>query len=176
MSEEYKKDPIERMTEAYESMLGRVDEMLEKAESRTIPTLKKSIEQAREKAVELNELTREEADKLAVYLERDMQDAARFLSETGDELREWWLFDVELVERRLLELFASVADRTSIELDKFANQALEASLYHTGEVTGPGTLVCVECGKTLSFHKAGHIPPCPGCRTTRYRRSNQSGE
>ena len=51
-----------------------------------------------------------------------------------------------------------------------AEQAREASFYHTGEVTGPGTLVCAECGKELHFHKAGHIPPCPGCRGTRYRR------
>ena len=62
-----------------------------------------------------------------------------------------------------LDIFAT-------ELNLTAEQAREASFYHTGEVTGPGTLVCVECGKELHFHKAGHIPPCPGCRGTRYQR------
>ena len=170
MVPEDRRDPISRMTDAYEKMLERVDEMLEKAEQSTIPSLKRSVEQAREKAVELNELTREEAEKLADYLERDMKDAASRLSETGETLRNWWRFDVELVEQRLLELFANVADRTRVELDRFAEQAREASFYHTGEVTGPGTLICKGCGKELHFYKAGHIPPCPVCRGTRYRR------
>lgn len=170
MAPEEKRDPISRMSDAYETMLERVDEMLEKAEKSAIPSLRKSLEQAREKAVELNELTREEAEKLAGYLERDMKDAAHLFSEKGEELRNWWRFDVKLVEQRLMEMFANVADRTRVELDRFAEQAREASFYHTGEVTGPGTLVCVECGKELHFHKAGHIPPCPGCRGTRYQR------
>ena len=170
MAPEEKRDPISRMSDAYEKMLERVDEMLAKAEKSAIPSLRKSLEQAREKAVELNELTREEAEKLAGYLERDMQDAAQLFSETGEELRNWWRFDVKLVEQRLLEMFGNVADRTRVELDRFAEQAREASFYHTGEITGPGTLVCAECGKELHFHKAGHIPPCPGCRGTRYRR------
>ena len=174
MATDEKNDPIERMADAYERMLERVDAMLDIAESRTIPTLRKSLDTAREKAVELNELTREEAEKLATYVERDMQDAAHYLAETGEELRNWWRFDVELMERRMMEMFANVADRTRIELEKFANQAREAAFYHTGEVTGPGTLVCTECGEVLHFHKAGRIPPCPKCRASRYRRGNQS--
>jgi hypothetical protein len=165
-----KRDPIDRMTDAYERMLERVDEMLEKAEKNTIPNLKKSIEHARERAVELNELTREEAEKVATYVERDMKDAAHFLLETGEQFREWWRFDVKLIENRLLDMFANVADKTRVELEKLAGEAREASLYHTGEVTGPGTLVCIGCGKELHFHKAGHIPPCPQCHGTRFQR------
>ena len=170
MSDDDKRDPIDRMSEAYERMLERVDEVLEKAEKSAIPNLRKALDQAREKAVELNELTREEAEKLTDYVERDMQDAARYLSQTGEEFRNWWRFDVKLVEQRMMEMFANVADRTRVELERFAEQAREASLYHTGEMSGPGTLVCTECGKELHFHKAGHIPPCPECRGTSYRR------
>ena len=174
MAAEDKNDPIERMADAYERMLERVDAMLDIAESKTIPTLRNSLDTAREKAVELNELTREEAEKLATYLERDMQDAAHFLSETGEELRNWWRFDVEVMEHRMMEMFANVADRTRVELEKFATQAREASFYHTGEITGPGSLVCNECGKVLNFHKAGHIPPCPKCRAGRFRRGEKT--
>jgi Zn finger protein HypA/HybF involved in hydrogenase expression len=171
MDPDNKREPIDRMVEAYERMLERVDELLGRAEKSAIPTLRKSLEQARERAVELNELTREEADKIAGYVERDMQEAAHFLAETGEQFREWWRFDLQLIETNLLEMFANVADKTRLELEKLANQAREAAYYHTGEVTGPGTLVCTECGKVLNFHKAGHIPPCPKCRSTRYRRA-----
>ncbi len=170
MSSNDNQDPLDRMVVAYENMLERVDDLLEKAEESTLPTLKKGLEHAREKAIELDELTREEAEKIASYVERDMHDAAGFLHKSGEEFREWLRFDLELIESRLLDMFAKVADKTSLELGRFAEQAREASLYHTGEITGPGTLVCSECGKELHFHKTGHIPPCAGCRGTRFAR------
>jgi hypothetical protein len=170
MSDKEERDPVERLVDAYENMLERVDEMLGRAEKNALPTLKRSIEHAREKAVEMNELTREEAEKVAAYVERDMKDAAHFLTRTGEEFRDWFRFDIQLIENRLMEMFATVADRTRVELESLAERAREASLYHTGEITGPGTLVCTKCGKELHFHKAGHIPPCPKCHATEYQR------
>ena len=170
MTEQKPSNPMERLTAAYEQMLKRVNSAIEHAEESTIPTLKHNIEQAREKAVELGELTREEAEKVAGYIERDMEDVAHFMSETGEQLSDWWQFESELIEDRLLDAFSNVADQTSLQLAKLAEQAKQASLYHTGEVTGPGTLVCTKCGKEIHFHKAGHIPPCPKCRHTEYRR------
>ena len=163
-------NPVDRLVNAYERMLEHVDSMLDTAEKNTLPTIRKSIDAAREKMVELNELTREEAEKVATYLERDMKDAAHFLSETGDEFREWFKFDVQLIEARMMEMLAKVADRTRLELDRLADRAREGVLYHTGEITGPGTLACTQCGKELHFHKAGHIPPCQKCHATEYRR------
>ncbi len=174
MAPENRRDPVDRMVDAYENMLERVDDMLEKAEKTALPNLRKALESAREKAVELNELSREEAEKVAEYVERDMKEAAHYLADTGEEFRNWFRFDMELIENRFLEMFANVADRTRLELDRFASQAREAALYHTGEITGPGTLVCEGCGKELHFQKAGHIPPCPKCHGTRYSRGGDS--
>ena len=174
MSLNDQKDPLEHLVEAYDIMLKRVSDAVEKAEQTAIPVLKKNIEQARETAIEVGELTRDEAEKIAAYLERDMHDAADFLSETGKELKDWGKFDLELIESRLLEMFANVADKTRLELDALAEQARHASMYHTGEVTGPGILACTSCGKELHFHKTGHIPPCAGCRGTEYRRTGRA--
>ena len=173
MSPDDKRDPLDRLVDAYENMLERVDEMLDKAEKTTLPTLRKSLEQARDKAVELNELTREEAERVSDYLERDMQDAAQFLSQTGSEFRNWLQFDLRLMEARMLDMFANVADRTRVELGKLAENARNASLYRTGEITGPGTLVCTGCGKALHFHKTGHIPPCGICHGTVFKRHQE---
>ena len=158
------------MVVAYENMLQRVEELLDKAEKSAIPTLKKGLEQARDKAVELDELTREEAEKIASYVERDLHDAAGYLHKTGEEFRDWVRFDLKLIEGRILDMFASVADKTRLELGRFAEQARESTFYHTGEITGPGTLVCTGCGKELHFHKTGHIPPCAGCRGSKFAR------
>jgi len=171
MTSNNQKEPLEHLVEAYDIMLKRVSDAAEKAEKTAIPALKKNIEHARETAIEVGELTRDEAEKIATYLERDMHDAADLLSETGKEFKDWAKFDLELIENRLLEMFANVADKTRLELDALAEQARRASMYHTGEVTGPGTLICTSCGKELHFHKTGHIPPCAGCRGTEYKRT-----
>ena len=166
MTQENKKDPVERLVSAYETMLERVNKVSDRAK----PVLSEAINHARETAVELGELSREEADKIAVYLERDMKDAADFLVETGQDFHDWFKFDVQLIEDRLYEMFASVADQTSLELRKLAERAKRASRLHTGEITGPGTLVCTTCGAELHFKKAGHIPPCPKCTATEFKR------
>ena len=165
-------DPVEKLVDAYETMLKRVDEVADK----TMPALKKSLEQARETAIEMGELTREEAEKIAGYVERDMKDAAQFIVDTGQDFRDWFSFDVQLIENKFYDLFASVADQTSLELKDWAERARRASQFHTGEITGPGTLVCTQCGEEIHFKKPGRIPPCPKCHATEFKRVGRRSE
>jgi len=164
------KDPVDRMVTAYEAMLERVHEAADTAEKKTVPWLREALADAREKAVELQELTREEADRVSRYVERDLHDAAGFLAETGQELRDWFAFDWQLVQNRMLDMFAGMADQTSQALKGFADQAREASIYHSGEVAAPGVLKCTECGEVQTFDKTGRIRDCAKCGGTRFER------
>lgn len=148
---------------AYERMLERSRGLLTDAGH----TARRAIETATETATELGELTREEAERIGYYLKRDIQDAAEYLAAQGGELRDWLRFDVELVEDRILDALTLLVDNTKVELSEWTERANE---WHTGEVTGPGTLVCHACGEELHFNRPGHIPPCPKCRGSRYRR------
>lgn len=170
MTDEEKRDPVDRMVAAYESMLERVHEAADTAEKKTVPWLREALANARDKAVELEELTREEADRVSRYVERDLHDAAGFLADTGQELRDWLSFDWQLMQDRMLDMFAGMADQTSQTLRDLADQAREASLYHSGEVTAPGVLKCTECGEELAFDKTGRIPECPKCGAMRFQR------
>lgn len=164
--------PFDRLAAAYDKILQEVHDAIESAKENSLPGLKDYLDDAREKMIELGELSREEADKVAGYVERDMKDAADYLLETGEQLSAWWRFDVQQVENRMLEMFTSVADQTKLELAKLAQRAsgTTLTLYHTGEVTGPGTLICTGCGKEMNFKKTGHIPPCSGCKGTDFQR------
>jgi predicted RNA-binding Zn-ribbon protein involved in translation (DUF1610 family) len=171
------KDPVDRMVGAYEAMLERVHEAADTAEKKTVPWLREALMDAREKAVELEELTREEAERVSTYVERDLREAASFLADTGQEFRDWLSFDWKLMQNRMLDMFAGMADQTSQALKGFADQAREASEYHTGEITAPGVLECTVCGEELHFERTGHIPPCPKCKATTFRRKSvQAGE
>lgn len=160
----------DKLVQAYNRMMERARSAFEDAESKALPTLRHSVEKARETAVELEELTHDEAEKVAYYLKRDMQDAGRHLAETGHELADWLRFDIDRVEDRLLEVFARVADRTRLEWTALQETLERDPPYHAGEVTGPGTLYCGACNEAVHFHHISRIPPCPQCGNETYRR------
>ncbi|MEO7557700.1 MAG: zinc ribbon-containing protein [Gammaproteobacteria bacterium] len=172
-------DTSEKFVRAYNRMLERVKAALEQAEQDTLPTVQQHIEIAKKKAVELGELTRDEAEKIGAYVKRDLHDAAQYVADTGKELATWLRFDLKLIEQRVLDVFATMVDRTRLELDKLGLQAKGAhkpkkvSLWHTGEITGVGSLACTACGQTMLFHATGHIPPCPKCHATIFQRVSE---
>lgn len=153
------------MSEAYRRMMQRAATTLRETAGAVLPSLQELLHSAVEGAVALKELTRDEAEQVAYFIKRDLHDAATHMRESGKELSDWLRFDIELVEDRVLEALAPLVDHTRVELDRLA---LEADLkgWHTGEITGPGTLFCEACGEALHFHHPGHIPPCPKCRGT----------
>jgi len=161
----------EKLVQAYNQMMLRVSETLAEATQKAEPVLRKAIEAAEDKAVELGELSREEAQKISEYLSRDIQDAGEYLaSDEAEELASWLRFDIQLIETKFFDMFLSVADRAKLDMLDFEEQLAEATQYHTGEITGPGTLQCTACGELIHFHEAGHIPPCPKCHATEFVR------
>jgi polyhydroxyalkanoate synthesis regulator phasin len=170
MAEPEQQKTGEALTKAYERMLDQVHESFAYAEEQTVPRLRQLLDEVRDKAVEWGELTREEAERVAGYLERDLQDAANYLAQTGDDLRAWLRFDLDQVEERLMEVFTSVADQTRLQWDRLAEQAWVASHYRSGEISGPGSLRCTSCGELLALPQPAEIPPCPECGGTLFER------
>jgi len=169
---------INKLIQSYNRMMERVKtrlEELEAAEKDALPRLQHSIEHAVEKAVELGELSRQEAQQIGAYLQRDLQDAGYYLATTGKEIGDWLRFDLDLVEDRLLDLFSKAADKTSLDMLQFKETLAEESTYQSGEITGPGTLQCDNCGERLAFHATSLIPTCPKCANTSFSRlSNEA--
>ncbi|MBA1146062.1 zinc ribbon-containing protein [Ectothiorhodospiraceae bacterium WFHF3C12] len=163
-------DKEKRELHGYEKMLDRVREFMDRAEKETGPRLRKAIEDAKERTIELGELTRDEAEKIAEYIRRDVEDAADYTSRTDADLGAWLRMDLQLVENWIWDRFSSVADRTRLEWVELQHELAEREFYHTGEIAAPGVLTCDNCGEQLHYKKAGHIPPCPKCNGTRFRR------
>jgi len=155
-----------KLIDAYNNLLHRLFDPLSDASDKLKPNLEKKLEQA----AELDELGREEIDTISGYLRRDIEAAAEWMAKNDEGLGDWLRFDVEQVEARTLEAFTQLADQTTVELKQLERQANAVGEWHTGEITGIGTLVCKECGEELHFHKTGHIPPCPKCHGSVFKR------
>lgn len=161
---------LKRHIEAYKQMLKRVKELLQEREGHDGQGLEQSVEAAKQTAVSRGELSQEEADTVARFVQRDLREAGRHMASTGSELRTWLGIDLQLMEDYLLDMFAQAADKTKLELMQLEHDAMEASRYHTGEIAGPGTLQCEACGERVHFYNVGHIPPCPKCHGTAFTR------
>ena len=157
--------PVKDSKEAsgYRRMLGWVKEFIEEAEDEFGPKINYAIDAAKEKASALGELSREEAERVANYLRRDLHDAADYMETEGKELGDWFKFDIELIEDRLLDLMSNAINTTSIELQQLSERAKQENIWYMGEVTGPGTFACENCQQELRFYHIQDIPACPKC-------------
>lgn len=168
-----------KLVQAYQQMMERVKNQLEalgQAEKAAFPQLSASIERAVEKAVELDELTREEAQLIGGYLRRDLEDAGQYLTTTGHDLRSWLRFDLELLEDRLLEFLQRGVDQSRLELRSFDPPPADAAVerYRSGEITGPGALQCEGCGAQVVFHAPAVIMVCPQCGGNAFLRVSEA--
>ncbi len=169
------------LVEAYNQMMSRVRDSIDNAEAHAIPTLQKAIEQARDQAIHLGEVSLEDAEEIGNYIKRDINDAAEYLMETSHEFSEWLMLDINIIEQKVLELFLSVADKTRIELEQLSrgtgkaqhtsDMRMQNNEYKSGEITGPGTLICKQCQKIIQFNTTNSIPLCSQCGEQYFKRA-----
>lgn len=157
----------DKLVAGYHTMMQRIKDALPQAREKT---LREHIDKAQEKAVTLGELSPEEAQKIGHYLHRDLKDAAYYTGDNQQALADWMRFDLQLIEERFLEMFSLMVDHTQIELHNLAERARQAIEWNSGEITGPGSLYCANCGKAVHFHQPDYIPPCPNCGARLFKR------
>lgn len=157
----------DKIIAGYHKMMQRIKEALPHGSEKA---LSEHINNAKEKAIQLGELSQEEAQQVGDYLQRDLKDAAHYTHSSQQTLADWMRFDLQLVEERLLELFSLMVDHTQMELHNLAERARQATEWNSGEITGPGSLYCASCGKAMHFHQPDYIPPCPNCGGRLFKR------
>lgn len=164
-------DPDNRLVQAYNQMMHSIKDAFEEADDDTSDSsLQHALHLARERIVELGDLTAEEASQVSDFIKRDINDAAEYLMETSAEFSDWLLLDIEVVERKIVDLFLSVADTTRVELQQLQQQNRTAASYFAGEVTGPGTLQCTGCGKHVPYTTTALIKACEQCGSEEFKR------
>ncbi len=153
----------EKLVAAFDHMVENVSDTIHEAEEALAPTVDEMVHNAQILARELFALTQEEAESLGNTLKRDMQKANTTLNQQGKELKDWFSFDLTLVEDRFIELIARSADKAWLDFRAFENEDHQASVYRSGEVCNAGTLCCKNCDKNITLPKSGQIPRCPVC-------------
>ncbi len=150
---------------AYEKMLHRVKSASDHWQEKNGQQMAGYIRHAKEKAVALGEISEQEAEKIAHYLQRDINEAAKFMLNAQKLFKESLYFDWKVIEDRLYDACSQVADKTALELQRFKHQLkMHKVIYRAGEVTGPGSFQCSKCGQNVHFDKVSEIFPCSRCQ------------
>ena len=160
----------EKLVAAFEHMVENVGNAIHEAEEAVAPTVDEMVHNAQVLARELFALTQEEAESLGDTLRRDMHKANKVLNQQRKELKDWWSFDVTVVEDKFADMVARAADKAWLDFRAFESEDHQASVYRSGEVCSPGTFSCNHCGHSLHLEKTGHIPPCANCHHAEFYR------
>jgi rubrerythrin len=156
-----------KFVKAYDELMEHLYEIMDDS----LHSVAEAMDIAKEKTIE--GLSQEDLDRIAHFLMRDIEHAADSTPVDNDSnsLSEWFKFDIELLENFALDTFTSIADKTRIELAKIENQAKKYHSYKSGDIAGPGTFVCDQCGKQIAFKSTSEIPECPECKAKTFSRS-----
>jgi len=162
----------DKFINAYDTMMENIHALIEQAEQGS-ENMQDILKKARDQVSETDAITREEAEKVSEYLKRDLKNAGDYLEDNQRNLSDWLHMDIDLLEWNVTDLFLQTADKTKLDLLLLEENAKHVNEYHTGEITGPGLLICDNCQEKLHFNKTGHIPPCPKCHETRFSRKSR---
>lgn len=160
-----------RLREGYRNMSERVQHLLQGAEQGALHTLEEALFKAREMAMTLGELTREEADFIAQALKRDVEDVSLSMMQVEAGLESWANTELTVAEQGFFERVLASADPTTLEWMhlKEAWEERERDGIHAGHVAEAGAYECIACGEVVHLKQATTVPPCPRCKGGRYR-------
>jgi len=160
----------EKLVAAFDHMVEQVSDAIHNAEEALTPTVDEMVHNAQQLARELYALTQEEAESLGETLKRDIHKANKTLNQQGKELKDWFSFDMTLVEDRFIDMIARAADKSWLDFRAFENEDHQASVYRSGEVCNAGRFNCSQCDNSIDLPKTGQIPRCPVCHHNEFYR------
>jgi len=162
------KESEEQQANLYDRLAERAQELFKNGRDRSREAMEAAVEKARRQLTDSGLFSLERGQALQEYLLKDLDRLARFSRELGKETRE------KLDPTRLgAGALASLSSLLHLAGDTFRDLAAKTDkslACRTGELTSAGSLTCDKCGKSIRLKKSGHIPPCPNCQGTQFKK------
>jgi len=81
-------------------------------------SLQKALEVSKRQVLNNGEVSAEEIYEIGEFIKRDINDAAEYMMENSADFFDWLSLDIEIIERRVIDMFLAVADNTRMELER----------------------------------------------------------
>jgi len=162
------KDDPEKNERLYDKFADRAQELFRASRDKSREAIEAAVEKARHQLTESGVFSSERGKVFKEYLLKDLNRLAQYSREVGEEAK------TKLEPGRLgtgaLSSLSSFLHLAGDAIRELANKTDQALSCRTGEVTSAGSLTCENCGRTIRLKKTGHIPPCPECTGTHFKK------
>lgn len=162
---QFEKKSASHLVRAYNLMICSMRDAFDDQQHTTM-SLQRALDNARHEVVDSGAITAEEAHELAEFIKMDVNDAAEIMMESSAEFYDWLALDIDVIERKVLEMFLGVADKTrGIVSDLHDNMHVvaDATIYPVGKIAGPAKLVCIRCGHGKPLISTSIVTACESC-------------
>lgn len=111
------KKSANHLISAYNQMIHEMHDAFEQTGSGYI-SLQKALEVSKQKVLRNCDVSAEEAYEIGEFIKRDINDAAEYMMENRADFFDWLSLDIEVIERKIIDMFLAVADNTRLELER----------------------------------------------------------
>lgn len=157
-----------KLAQQYDIFASKFNELYLAGKDRGRESMSAALEKAGEQLTAVGEFSAEQGEVFKQYLARDLDQTIADAQQLGEEAK------VRLHPARLgagaLASLASAMEVTGNALRSLSDKTKQALSYSTGEITSAGTLTCQACGQKVQLKKSGHVPPCPKCSGTLFKK------
>lgn len=155
---------------AYRKLRADVEKLLaDTKDTLSADTVRLALVGARNRLAELGEYTADNIDKAIATIEKEMLDASHRMGARLENFSERTA-DVFYIWRDRGNRFLEQAAQALADWAREFSARLGRQTYHTGEIAASGELECTSCGEHLRLETPAHLPLCPKCRKTEFRR------
>jgi hypothetical protein len=155
---------------AYERLRAEVQKLLADAkDSLSADTIRHALEQARAQMRLAGDYTVDTLDKAMAGIEKEMLGAAHRVGARLENLSERGADVFSIWRDRSAQFLAHAATAVG-DWVREAGERVGRLEYRTGDIASAGTLECTACGQRVELDTPAHVPVCPQCRKTVFRR------
>ena len=155
---------------AYQKLRAAVEQLLaDTKDTLSAETIRAALNDARAQMRDVGEHTADNIEKAIVAIEKEMFGAAQRMGARLDNLSER-TSDVFWVWRDRGSQFLGKAATAIGEWIQQVRGRMPEQTYRTGDIAASGTLECTACGGRVELTTVAHVPLCPNCRKSEFRR------
>ncbi len=158
----------EQLEEKYDKFVEKFQQIFQESREKTTETMEKAMDKAHEQLTQAGEFTSEQGKTFKDSLMRDLKQATYQAKLFGEEAKEY--LDPERLKTGALASLSNLLHKAGDALDFLKEKTDQVLIYKTGEITTAGSLTCLKCDKKLQLKKTGHVPPCPACKGTEFKK------
>ena len=160
----------QQLREKYDKLAAKFQELYALGKVHGREAVDAAMESAAEHLKVVGALGSAEAQELKDFLKRDLETTVSEMQHLGEAATK--KLNATRIGAGARESVATVVHSAGAALQSLAGKSAAPVTYQTGELTSAGTLTCTNCGVAVELAATDHVPPCPTCGGTVFKKSH----